>query len=407
MIREDINDKKSCLNVIEQYFKGYYETLKTGQYVNTSSLFLINDDTVIPQRTLQNKMKLYKAFNLEIKEYNLDLEYVDTTINDYEANIILIENADYRYNKAPSDLVSKISNIEYTVKLKKIRGQWKIAYMDSTDEDYIMAKERSRQSFQEMTASGRYVFLAEKGRQLHLFFNELDNKINRLKAFSEKVQQANIPFLKDPQLSRQVADFSYIRENGIKYARDYANFSQIPNDRKLFYYAKENDCTNFVSQCIWAAYGGYLSEDFDLTKKNVQNRVRMVSAGEQDFSWYGTGVGGGGTISWENVARFYHYTTQNKAIGPRGISYGAGRQADFNFYNVAPGHILQFWPTGKSRWHHTVYVTTVNTPGMINEMFVCQHSKDVKERPLIELLNWNTNEGQIRGIYFDSALFNK
>jgi hypothetical protein len=122
-------------------------------------------------------------------------------------------------------------------------------------------------------------------------------------------------------------------------------------------------------------------------------------------SWYGTQPEGGGTPYWENVEQFFNYVTSPKEVGPRGKVYGSGKQADFDLNNVAPGDIIQFWPDGKGKWYHSVFVTGIHEKSNAFHIFVCQHSMDVKNRPLIELLNWNTNKGQIRGIRFDSAVF--
>jgi hypothetical protein len=56
-----------------------------------------------------------------------------------------------------------------------------------------------------------------------------------------------------------VLDLSVNPQNGIAYARMYALYAFVPEAKRLFYYDSGTDCANFASQCIWAAYGGWVN----------------------------------------------------------------------------------------------------------------------------------------------------
>ncbi len=400
------------LNPVKQYFNACYKMIQTGNYINTSQYFIFNKHTLIPQRLIQNRYKLYKAFDLEIKDYRVNLEVAE--VKNYKNCVaaIVIENAEYKYKHVPDDIISKISDIEYYIEIKKINGRWKIAYMDSNKDDYQLAKDKISQYMEAKpypVTSNRKSPADTELACINNIFDNMDDDISRIREIMTNIDtQRNA----DGWIKRMNATvnrkgtFPYDTNRGIEYARKFSIYSQIPDDEKLFYYAYNGgDCTNFISQCVWAAYGGYIKEDIKGTKKNISKKRRMVYTGNLKNSWYGTLPEGGGTPYWENVNNFFNYVTSPKEIGPKGTVYGSGKQADFNLNHVAPGDVIQFWPEGKEKWYHSVFVTGIYSNDNTSHIFVCQHSMDVKDRPLIELLNWNTNKGRIRGIKFDYGVF--
>lgn len=403
-----MKEYKRIIFPIKQYFYTYYETLKTGNYLNASNYFYLNDYTVIPQRLLINKQKLYKAFNLRFKDYHVKLEFAKIHVNRNRAIVIVIENSDYIYNNLANHIISKSGNIEYYIELKKINGRWKITYMDSDDDEYIMANDKSNQYIEKFQISSNNR-LTHKGNALNKVFDDLDEGIDGLKNLAKNSEKEDVKGeIGHYSVDTYSAAYPYHSSNGINYARRYALYDDLPDAEKLFYYASNgSDCANFVSQCVWAAYGGYVDKDVKQTKQNIAKKVRMVFTGYLNTSWYATEPHGGGTPYWENVNHFFEYVTANKSVGPIGKTYGGVKQSEFNFNKVLPGNVLQFWPEHKDTWYHSCYVSEVYTVGKIDQIYVCQHSMNRKDRPLIEILVWNTNNGHIRGISFNAAVFSK
>ncbi len=404
--------EKITMNPIMQYFDAYYKTLQTGNYIDISELFIANRHTVIPIRLFWNRYRLYKTFELEIQDYWINLEIAE--VKNYKNRIaaIIIENAEYKYKHVSDDINSIISDIEYYIEMEKIEGKWKISFMDSNKDDYQLVKYKVSQYMEADTYRVINNSTDSEEREsvcINRVFDDMDNEIDCLKEILPKVSEKQPKYdnlVKNRYVSSGKNTFSFDSNKGIDYAKKYAIYSQISDEEKLFYYAYNGgDCTNFISQCVWAAYGGYIKDDIRETKKNISKKRKMVYTGNLKNSWYGTQPEGGGTPYWENVEQFFNYVTSPKEVGPRGKVYGSGKQADFDLNNVAPGDIIQFWPDGKGKWYHSVFVTGIHEKSNAFHIFVCQHSMDVKNRPLIELLNWNTNKGQIRGIRFDSAVF--
>lgn len=395
-------DELLILEPIKQYFSTYYENIKTGQYRDVSRWFILNDDTVIPQRMLQNKFKLYNAFNLWIKKYQLDLEFEDVQLLKDHARVVVRENVEYTYQYDEA-IKTKMSGVEYEIMLKKIDGAWKIIYMDSDNELYLSAKQNS----EGLKVLNKKSQLSPKGEALNYMFDELDKEVHSLIILSNN-QQIEYFITEENDTQSLVNPFAYIPSNGVLYAREYADFKKVPEDNRLFYYAENgSDCANFVSQCVWAAYGGYMHSEIEMMKKNISQKVRMVKTGNQSTSWYGTGTDGGGTPYWENVNNFYKYITTSKEIGPRGKGYGGCIQTEFNFSEVKVGDVLQFWKPSQNKWYHSTYVSSIGPKGQIDQIHVCQHSIDIIDRPLVDLLAWNTNEGKLRGIHFTDATFSQ
>ena len=130
----------------------------------------------------------------------------------------------------------------------------------------------------------------------------------------------------------------------IKYARKWA-FSHNPA-----YYNFENiggDCTNFVSQCLYA--GGA-----------VMNYTR-------DTGWYYSSLHNR-AAAWTSVEYFYRFIVNNKGIGP------FGRIIPVDHVNA--GDVIQLNTDGK--FHHSLLVIDVRG----GVPYVAAHTFNAYDRPL-------------------------
>lgn len=159
--------------------------------------------------------------------------------------------------------------------------------------------------------------------------------------------------------------YSYSGSRGAAYAKKY-----VSNANSYFYNAG-NDCTNFVSQCIWAAYGGWTSSMSNATMaSNISNKVRMTSA------WYAGS--GGGSSAWENVDGLWNYAVGNTGNGPKAYGHNNGGY----YTNILPidmcvGDVLQKSNDGKD-YFHSMYI--ISTPGgsspSYSEIVIAQHTSN-------------------------------
>ena len=129
----------------------------------------------------------------------------------------------------------------------------------------------------------------------------------------------------------------------VEYARRWA-FSRNPS----FYDFNDlgGDCTNFVSQCIYA--GGA-----------VMNYTR-------DVGWYYISLNDR-AAAWTGVEYFYRFITTNRGAGP------FGEEVDIS--KAAVGDVIQLG--GSAGFYHSLLVTS-----LCGEPCVAAHSFDAFDRPL-------------------------
>ncbi|MBQ7117257.1 MAG: amidase domain-containing protein [Clostridia bacterium] len=136
----------------------------------------------------------------------------------------------------------------------------------------------------------------------------------------------------------------YDRQAAINYAREWA-FERNPR----FYDFSDigGDCTNFVSQCLYAGSG-------------VMNFTPV-------YGWYYLSSSNR-TASWTGVEYLYNFLVSNEGVGPFGREIGE-REAEI-------GDVVQL---GKydGDFYHTIIITA-----LYPEILVASHSNDAFGRPL-------------------------
>lgn len=142
-----------------------------------------------------------------------------------------------------------------------------------------------------------------------------------------------------------LVSMEYNRERALEYAQRWA-FDRNP----LFenYAGIGGDCTNFVSQCIYAG-------------SCVMNYTPV-------FGWYYIS-GNNRTASWTGVDFFYNFITSNESVGPY------GEETDEAGLNV--GDVIQL-ADEMGDYYHTLIIT--GSEG--GEYLVAAHSVDSFDRPL-------------------------
>lgn len=132
----------------------------------------------------------------------------------------------------------------------------------------------------------------------------------------------------------------YNREKAIEYAYKWAL------DRNPNYYNYDNiggDCTNFISQCIFAGSG-------------IMNYNKNIG-------WYYKN-GNNKSPSWTGVEYLYKFLTRNnKSIGPIGKK--------IEMHNIIPGDIIQL-SFNNSGFGHSLIVTKIQN----NNIYVSTHTED-------------------------------
>ncbi|BBF41859.1 hypothetical protein lbkm_0539 [Lachnospiraceae bacterium KM106-2] len=138
-----------------------------------------------------------------------------------------------------------------------------------------------------------------------------------------------------------------------KAALIYANrFALTRNPNYLDFTNLGGDCTNFISQCLYAG-------------SNVMNYTKT-------FGWYYNSANDR-SPSWTGVQYLYNFLTTNKTKGV--------------FASVVPieqimlGDIIQL-ANDYNEFYHTLIVTMIGDVPSINSIYVNAHDYDAKLRPL-------------------------
>ncbi|AOT70941.1 amidase domain-containing protein [Geosporobacter ferrireducens] len=391
------DDRTLIQATIQKYFDSYYKTLKTGTYVDVADLFTDNDEAMIPQRILKNHLLLFKEFGRSYNFYELALDFKDIKTDKNTAKVKMIENAQFQYNVSPKDIISEIGNVEYIIELEKIDDTWKISSIDSeTNLNYEYVKNELK----------LFNTLNSKQTKKQYIANMFDKKDNYTKSLKNSLKksfgadtaaEAIVDTDTTSDLTIQ-ATYSYDIDKGIRYARAFAKESSLEDSKKIFA-AASPDCTNFVSQCIWAAYGGWDESSVTNSRNNVGNKVRMTT------SWYGAKFGYGDiSNAFAGVTYLYNYVTSSKTTGPKGTGYGEASTSSFNLNNVGRGDVVQFYSNSYGNWRHSVYVSYAYKTLTENIIFVCAHSGEALDEDILTYLN-NPDKTKARGIRFSSANF--
>lgn len=158
----------------------------------------------------------------------------------------------------------------------------------------------------------------------------------------------------------------YDRLAAVLYAHQWA-YKRNPQ----FYDFEElgGDCSNFVSQCVWAGSG-------------IMNFTPT-------YGWYYID-GNKKSPSWTGVPYFYQFMMrEEKSIGPFGVPC--------RLPQLLPGDVVQLSFDGE-KFQHTVIVVAVKWPVIPENILVATHSYDADKRPLSSY-----TARRIRGLHFQGV----
>lgn len=191
---------------------------------------------------------------------------------------------------------------------------------------------------------------------------------------------------------------------GVRFGNMYEN--------GIFKRMKE-DSTNFVCQCIWAAYGG--TNGYSLSKpedvRALKNRVRNMY--RQTHFWYGLDYNSletYGSPAFIQSEELWDYVVNNTNSGPRAHGYNNGKLWSELAVDVEQGDVIQFYQEEVGKYVQCVIVVSDEKQNIVESMegvYVSQHFTDYSYRPLQrafeEYCNYET--GKLRVLKFLPAYF--
>jgi hypothetical protein len=146
-----------------------------------------------------------------------------------------------------------------------------------------------------------------------------------------------------------LAEFQYDRKAALDYAHKWARGR---NPKYYDFEALGGDCTNYVSQCLFAGTG--------------------AMSHKKDTGWYYYDVNNRAP-SWTSVLFLYNFLTTNKGAGPFGREVGQEE--------ILPGDLVQL-RMNKPDFQHTPIIVSTGRPLGLDTILVAAHSIDSDYRPL-------------------------
>lgn len=141
----------------------------------------------------------------------------------------------------------------------------------------------------------------------------------------------------------------YNANTAIAYARKWSLFR---NPMYLDFTQLGGDCTNFISQCLFAG-------------SHIMNFTPITG-------WYYKN-GDDRSASWTGVKFLHKFLTTNKGPGPFGKEVGMDK--------IVPGDVIQFGDEVKGFHHSLLVLETVPNP-TYDDILIATHSYDAINRPL-------------------------
>ena len=141
-----------------------------------------------------------------------------------------------------------------------------------------------------------------------------------------------------------------------KAAIDYSNRWALGRNPQYFDYSNlGGDCTNFISQCL---YAGCQIMNYDIY-----------------MGWYYID-GNRKAPAWTGVEFLYQFLTRRLiSPGPYGI--------EVSISEVEPGDIIQLSFNDEGRFGHSLFITQCGNPPRLENIFINTHSRDRLRYPLI------------------------
>jgi hypothetical protein len=397
-LQNSINtEEKNVKATIDKYFTYRFEALKgVTQNFQLTEIVEDNDETYLYTKSDEFQMEKNKLFNVWYRTYKYRLTYSKFSIKDSVADVSLIMDVDFQYAHSDPGIESGAYNIEYKFGLKEFENNWVITSIDSDFDEYKLFKTAVIENLPK---------LPKRSAIDQVYYEQIRN-LDSMYYFERQFDNTSSTTDNNAQSLPTATLYPYSTTNGIKYA---LRFAEAPVTNRLFY-TPPLGCTAFVSECVWASYGGYLEGNDPKNKENIKNKVRMVAGYPE--GWYG-GLypGGGGTWKWEKVTNFWDYITQPHQVGPIGNGFNNEKKYhQIRPENILLGEVLQFRNGNPNKdYAHSVFVTKRDASVFnYKNVYVCQHSQDLKNRVLLDVIvTFGSLECYMRRIAFLSANFDK
>jgi hypothetical protein len=343
---------------IKSYFNVKYEILGKLKYDDKiENFFNLNNkhakDFFLKEKNLLDiniEHRKMQISDLRYNKYEIDLLFNSISVNDNTALVELKENTLLYFNCAKGTETT-IAGLPHQISMEMINNNWFIVDDKYPDESKELAEEIEKKLPSDMEYSSKLEKVKEE--YLKLSRNELEkNKVSALKASREKAITTDSTVFTNSMTSSTFHEYN--RPAAVNYGTYYGPRMNSPPWGNYESPSLGGDCTNFVSQCIYA--GG----------------IPFDSTGAYTWYWYSDS---NRVPSWTGVTYFRDYLKYNNSSS----SSNYGVKAEELYYGaVIEGDIIQNVGT------HSMFINAYDrhsyAPYQIYEYYICQHSTTTEYR---------------------------
>lgn len=278
---------------------------------------------------LQRRAMIESASEVDLTEYQkvLDISVEDISINGTSASVDVSVLKRWYYSFSPN--MESAAQDFYTVNLEKENGTWKISNVSGLAESIMDPS------------------LAEMGDEITCLEKE-----TYLSSVQEEIAQSTAVLENDVQVMADTsygtsaavtASSTYNASAAVAYAVQYAI---IPNSAYADFTNSGGDCTNFISQCLYA--GGI---------------VQHVGTAYTESCWFYQSSTNR-SYSWTGANSFRNYITS---------SVSKINMTSSSWSSVVPGDIIQLMNSG-SATHSMIVSNLVYGSSGRSDLLVCAHT---------------------------------
>ena len=312
-----------AIEVIEEYFAVYYESIRNLEAQDMTYLFVKPDGE--QAQINQNALELVcggrklKPVDLTLFGGGYHLSFTDCQASDSSASVLVLEDSTLKFNCSP-DSESVMKNIKNYFTLKKTDDGYKISEYKKVQDFFVLETLN-------YSGGGKDELVSLKNKYLGIIEDAVSKGGDQLK------------------------DLSYTSEYNRSKAVEYANTYYTKKNPDWPYYDGSN-CQNFACQCLNA--GG----------------IPMDKEGSATLYCDGSGV----VQSWTYVPGFRDYVINNSGFGLVG-------QVDCDLRYAQPGDIVQVGVNAANR-HTTIVTGLVEEDGVVKDVLLNSNTVNMKNFPL-------------------------
>lgn len=395
--KENIKINSAAEELIVDFLDAYSTSLVELTPLDYSDFFWDTESTTVFALLTDYRIEYDSLWDSRYSNISIDPEFSNISAVDDE--IVADVKLSYEANIWHDGKSEKtLGVIDFTFTLKASDDNWKIsAITREGDEEWIEdAKTSSAKKTGTTVVSELKRLLNEelaKAKALPhtkmLYGTPIDPKETQVLNTSVEDTKASS--------MRNALIVAYDANKAVNYSDCYAL-----TENSLFYVA-DKDCTNFVSQCVWAGYGGWVNGDETANAQNIAAHYRMYHHNNSDWyttSWFAHK--NGGSSPWESATSHGNFALGNtgSGLGPFGLgSTTAVLYSNYDAGSIQRGDVVQLGRSANDI-RHSVIVRTAGSS--FENIFVNSHNSKHYNYPLSKYFE---TYSYIRVIHYRPAFF--